>query len=223
MLQNASSAYDAALDAKNIVEFNLRFSKIYAPAHGRIIKKLAEENEFVPPGMPVLVFSEDGKDEWIVKAGVSDKDRMKINFADPANVSFDAYGDKVFNALVTRLAAIADPTTGTFEIELTIKSEDATFINGLAANVSIQTSAGHLVSLIPPDAITETDGNKGYVYVVNASNMTARKIPVTICFISQNNIAVLEPLNKIGNVITKGAAWLEDGSKIKIIKNYTVR
>jgi len=213
-LENATSAYQAALETKNIAEFNLRYSQIVAPANGKIISKLAEENELTGPGMPVLIFSEQGNDEWIVKTGVSDRDIVALKNGDKATVAFDAFEGREFVAHVTQLAQIADQTSGTFEVELSVRPNDAQFINGLVANIKINSSDKRTVSLVPPDAITEADGNKGFVYLVNEKDSTAKKTPVTISHIQNNEIAVLEPLNKMGKVITKGAAYLEDGSKI---------
>ena len=219
VLQNTTSAYDAALETKNIAEFNLRYSQIVAPANGKILSKLAEESELTGPGMPVLVFSEQGTDEWVVKTGVSDKDMVALKKGDKAIISFDAFQGKEFNAQVTQLAESADQNSGTFEVELAVKPVGANFINGLVATIKINSSMKQTVSFLPSEAVTEADGNKGFVYIVNTENETAKKIPITISFIQNNEIAVVEPLNKIGKVITKGAAYLENGSKINVEKN----
>jgi multidrug efflux system membrane fusion protein len=216
LLQDATSAYDAALDNKKIAEFNLRYSQITAPSNGKIIGRLAEENELTGPGMPVLIFTAQGSDEWVVKTGVSDKDRVAIKKGDLATVTFDAFGGREFTGEVTQLAELADQTSGTFEVELTVNPDDAGFINGLVAAVKINSSTTQTVSLLPPNAVTEADGMKGFVYVVNSENSTAKKVAVTICYVKNSEIAVLEPLNKMGKVIVKGAAYLEDGARVEI-------
>jgi len=218
VLQNATSAYDAAFETMNIAEFNLRFSQITAPANGIIISKLAEENELTASGMPVLVFSEQGYDEWVVKTGVSDKDRVAIRKGDQAVIAFDAFQGKEFTGEVTQLAELADQNSGTFEVELTVNPGEARFINGLVATVKINSFTMQTVSLLPPDAVTEANGKTGYVYVVNAENATARKVQVTISSIQNSEIAVFESFNNLGRVVTKGAAYLEDGSRIKLNK-----
>ena len=217
-LQNATSAYQAALETKNIAEFNFQYSRIVAPANGKIIAKLAEENELTGAGMPVLVFSEEGNDDWIIKTGISDKDVVLLNLGDNATITFDAFGSKQFTAKVTQLAQTADPTSGTFEIELAVKPDGYKFINGLVVDVKINSMHTQLVSLVPPDAVVEANGNKGFVYVVDKQNTKARKIPVTIAYMQNSEIAVIEPINKIGRVITKGAAYLEDGVRINEVK-----
>jgi membrane fusion protein, multidrug efflux system len=217
-LQNATSAYEAALENKNIAEFNLRYSRITAPANGRIVAKLAEESEMVGSGMPVFVFTGEGKNEWVVKTGVSDKDIVQIEKGDSAKISFDAYPNQIFEAIVKSVSGISDPMSGTFEVELAINQENNKFINGLVARVNIETRLNRMVTLVPPAALTEADGKKAYVFVIHPKENTARKIPVTIAYFEDTKIAVLEPLNKIGEVVTSGASYLEDGSKVNIVR-----
>jgi multidrug efflux system membrane fusion protein len=217
-LQDAKSAYDAALNNKNIAEFNQRFSSITAPANGKIIAKLSEAHELIGAGMPVVVFTEQGTDEWIVKAGISDKDIVRLNNGDKALVTFDAFPGKSFPANVSQISEAADPLSGTFGIEVTVSSENERLINGFVAKIKIEPQNSQLVTLVPPEALTGADGKKAYVYVVNAADTTAQKVPVTIAYLQNNDVAVLERVNKMGQVITKGASYLEDGSKISIVK-----
>ena len=215
-LQDATSAYKVALENRKIAEFNRQYSHITAPANGKIISKLAEEHELVGPGMPVLVFIEQGKDEWVVKAGVSDKDAVKIKAGDKAEAFFDAFPDKAFPAYVSQIAEMVDPQSGTFEVEITVNPLQERLINGLVAKVNIESLNEQLVTLVPPEAVTEADGRKGYVYVVEAADTTAKKVEITIAYLDNNHIAVIEPINSLGTTITEGASYLEDGTKINI-------
>lgn len=216
--QDATSAYDIALQNKNIAEFNLRYSSILAPANGRVIAKLAEENEMIGPGMPMFVFTGEGKDEWIIKTGVSDRDAVQIEQGNIAEIVFDAFPEQVFNAKVKSISGISDPMSGTFEVELEIQQGKHKFINGLVAQVNIESKNNQTVTLVPSNALTEADGNKGFVYVVQPKDTTAKKVPVTIAYIANTGVAVLEALNKIGPVITSGSSFLEEGSKINVLR-----
>jgi RND family efflux transporter MFP subunit len=215
-LQDVTSAYEVALENSKIAKFNQQYSHITAPANGKIIVKLAEEHELVGPGMPVLVFIEKGNDEWVVKAGVSDKDAVKIKAGDKAEVFFDAFPDKAFPAYVSQIAEMVDPQSGTFAVEVTVNPQQERLINGLVAKVTIESLNQQLVTLVPPEAVTEADGRKGYVYVVEDADTTAKKVEVTIAYLENNYFAVNEPINKLGTVITEGASYLEDGSKISV-------
>lgn len=214
-LQNATSAYQSALETKNIAEFNQQYSQIKAPKDGVVISKLAEENELAGSGVPVLVFSESGRDEWVLKAGVSDKDVVALKNGDEAVVAFDAFPGE-FKGEVTRLSEMADAASGTFEVEITVNPGQVKFINGLVASAKIFSSSARTVTLLPPGAVTEANGKNGYVYLINPGKERATKVPVTISHIQNNAIAVYESLDKIGMVVTKGAAYLENGSKVSI-------
>jgi membrane fusion protein, multidrug efflux system len=216
--QNATSAYESALANKNIAEFNQKFSYIIAPENGKIIAKLSEEHELIGSGMPVLVFTEQGTDEWVVKAGVSDKDIVKVRQGDKAEALLDAYPNTSFNAYVSQVSQAADPQSGTFEIELTVNPGKEKLVNGLVAKVKIESFNKQTVTLVPPDALTEANGKKAFLYVVEKDDTTAKKVPVTIVYLQNNAVAILEPVNKMGKVITQGASYLEDGTKIKISK-----
>jgi membrane fusion protein, multidrug efflux system len=217
-LQDATSAYEAALETKNIAEFNQRYSHIVAPENGKIISKLSEEHELVGPGMPVIIFTEQGTDEWVVKAGLSDKDIIKVKKGDKAEAFLDAFPNNRFPAYISQVSEAADPQSGTFEIELTINPGNEKLINGLVANLKIESINKQTVTLVPSDALTEANGKKAFVYVVEKSDSTAKKVPVTIAYLQNDAVAIIEPINKMGPVITQGAGYLEDGAKVVINK-----
>ncbi len=215
-LQDATSAYEAAVENFNIAHFNQHYSRITAPANGRIIARLAEEHEVVGPGMPVLVFCEDDKEEWVVKTGLSDRDIVRIRKGDKAIAEFDAFPGKKFSAYVSQMAETVDPQSGTFEVEVTVIPQQERLLNGLIAKVTIEYKSEHTVTLVPPEALTEGNGSKGYIFTVDEIDTTARKVPVTIAYIENEYIAVLESVKSLGQVITEGASYVEDGSKISI-------
>ncbi len=216
-LQDATLAYEVALKNRNIAEFNQQYSRITAPADGRIVARLAEEHELVGSGTPILVFSEQGKDEWVVNAGVSDKDAVRIRPGDKAEAFLDAFPGITFSAIVTRVAEMVDPQSGTFEVEIAIDPQHKRLINGLVAKVGIVPPDDQLVTLVPPQAITGADGNKGFVYVVEDDSI-AKKVAVTIAYLDEENIAVVERINQLGQVITDGASYLADGLKVNVEK-----
>ncbi|MFO7370327.1 MAG: efflux RND transporter periplasmic adaptor subunit [Bacteroidales bacterium] len=215
-LQDATSAYEIALRNVNIAEFNRQYSRIQAPSDGIVIATLAEEHELVGAGTPVIVFSEQGSEEWVIKAGLADKVIVKVNKGDRAVAIFDAYPGKKFEAYVSQLTETADPYTGTFEVELTIDPGNERMINGLVAVVYIEAQNNHVVTLVPPEALTEAGGSQGYVYVLQQADTTAKKVPVTIAYLDNHYVAVREPVNNMGLVITEGAAHLENGSKVSL-------
>ncbi|MBN1145359.1 MAG: efflux RND transporter periplasmic adaptor subunit [Bacteroidales bacterium] len=217
-LQDATLAYEVARRNVDISEFNKQYSRINAPSDGIVIATLAEEHEMVGAGTPVVVFSELGSEEWVIKAALADKDIVKVRKGDRAVAVFDAYPGKKFEAHVSQLTETADPYTGTFEVELTIDPGNERMINGLVAVVNIQAQNNQMVTLVPPEALLEAGGLQGYVYVLEHADTTAKKVPVTIAYLDNHCVAVREPVNKMGLVITEGAAYLENGSKVSLVE-----
>jgi RND family efflux transporter MFP subunit len=217
-LQDATSAYNVALENLNIAQFNLQYSKITAPANGKILARLAEEHELIGPGMPVLIISEQGSEQWIVKSGLSDRDIVRISTGDKAEVGFDAFPGKKFAARVSQIDEMVDPQTGTFGVEVTVEAGQDRFMNGMIARVSIKPEFNQSVTMVPSEAIVEGEGQNAFVFVVNEQDSTALKVPVTIAWLENNYIAVREALNEKGSVITEGASYIEDGTKINFKK-----
>lgn len=217
-LQNSTSVYNAALDNSKFAEYKLQLSRIVAPADGRIIAKLAEENEIISSGMPVFVFAAEGNNDWIVKTGVADKDATKIKDGTRAIVKFDAFPDREFHAQVINTACASEQSSGTFEIELSIDSDNELFVNGLVANVTMHLKGSKKVTMIPLTSLVEVDGVNGYVYEVNMSDSTVKKIHVTISSVHTTGITILESLQKTNPIVTQGTLNLYDGAKVNIVK-----
>ena len=57
--------------------FNARHARIEAPAEGVVQRRLAEPDELVAAGQPVLVVGNTGSG-WIVRAALSDRDVMRV-------------------------------------------------------------------------------------------------------------------------------------------------
>jgi len=216
--QNVQTAYQVAQSQLNAAEFNLRHAKIHAPANGRILKRLMEENELVGAGMPVFFFASTEED-WIVRVGISDSDLVRVKLGDPATVRLDAYPALDFQAVVSEIVESADPLTGTYELELKVDPGDKRFVSGFVAEVDIFPSSKNPYFIIPIDALVEADGNRGYVYTVDSSSMTARRLPVKIGFLFEDKVAVESGLESVSSVVSQGAPYLSDGAAVKFIED----
>jgi RND family efflux transporter MFP subunit len=124
-LQNTKTALDIAQKAKEAVAFNEHYSKIYAASDGFVSQKIASEGEVIGPGMPVLAINETQKNNnYLLKVGVTDREWASINPGQTATVTLDGYADKKIDAYVFRKSQAADPTLGSFQIELKLKLND---------------------------------------------------------------------------------------------------
>jgi len=214
--QDAETGLSVARSNLEIAEYNLKYSSITAPANGKILKRLAEINELVDTGRPVFIYgSTEGS--WRVRTGISDRDIVRLNYGDSAEVRFDAYRDERFRAVVSEISQSADPYTGTYEVELMLLPHNKKLIFGFVGDIRIFPKVTESFYLIPMEALTEADGREGTVYYVRPPENIARQIRVDIHRIIDGQVAVSRGLEDIPEVISEGSPYLRDGSIIEIM------
>ncbi len=214
--QNANTALDMAKSNLEIARFNQAHSKIEAPDNGIILKQLVKEDELVSQGYPVFLFGTSGK-YWKVKVGISDRDIVKISMGDSASVTFDAWPGVTFPATVDLVGEMANPLTGTYELDLLLQDKGYRLAAGFIAGADIFPSLKESYLLVPVGAIVEADGQNGYIYVVSDS-MTVSKTKISIKTLFGSEAAISNEDFDFRKVVSQGAAYIKDGEKVKIVK-----
>lgn len=219
-VQDLTTAYKVAQANLNAVRFNAQFARIEAPADGVVLGRLAERDELVAGGQPVLVLGSTDTG-WVVRAALADRDAVRVNVGDTAEVAFDAFPGQPFPGKVTRVAAASDPTTGTFDVEIEVVPGSARFVRGLVAKVTLGIGKGSEAAaasmLVPISALVEASGSVGTVYVLDATGKIARRKQVTVGQIVGDRVIVEAGLEPGQRVITDGAAWLTEGHPVQVV------
>ena len=212
--QNAETGRDVARAELETATFNRRYAIIVAPASGVILKRAAEPGELVQPGMPILTLGSHARGV-VVRAGLADRDVVRVRLGDRAAVRFDAFPGRTFEGTVTELAGASDPMTGTYDVEVTVPAASR-LASGLVGEVEIRPAAAHKVALIPIESLLEADGSHATVFVVSADGRRAERRPVTIAFVAGDRVAVTSGLEGVTTVVTDGAAYLDDGATLRV-------
>lgn len=213
--QNAETGFSVAKSTLEAARFNLQHSRIHAPDDGVILRRLVEEHEVIAPGYPVFIFGTTGK-HWKIKAGLADRDYVRVHSGDTAVVTLDAYPGKSFSAVVSRLGEAANPLTGTYETELLLDDKGERLAVGFVANVEIFPSRAADHYLVPVEALVDADGSKGFVFVLTDSSRVS-KTEVEITGITGVWAAVNGSFPLPASVVTSGAAYLSDGEQVLVI------
>jgi RND family efflux transporter MFP subunit len=215
-VQDARTGLNVAKSTLDIAEFNLGQSEIAAPSDGRVLKKLAAENELIGPGYPVFLFGTDGG-KWSVKASATDRGAVRLAVGDSASVSFDAFPGELFPARVKTVSGAPDPMSGLFEVDLSLNTIKKNMASGLMADVDVFPSDKREMPAVPFEALIDAGGSQAFVFIVTGDSL-AKKTPVRLGFLS-NGTAVLEGgLKKTDRVVTDGAAYLEDGMRVREVR-----
>jgi len=213
-LQDATTGADVARADLATALFNRRYAVIVAPAGGVILERRAEPGELVTAGTTVLVFGSRARGS-VVRVGLADRDVVRIRRGDRAVVRFDALADREFAGRVTEIAAAAEPGTGTYGVEIALP-EASGLASGLVGQVEIQPSTGRSTTLVPVEAVLEADDTEATVYALSEDGTRAERRRVTVAFIAGDRVAVDRGLEGVAAVITDGAAYLNDGSAVRV-------
>lgn len=215
-VQNSRTAVDAARETLRQVDFNRGHASIISPVDGFIIRRLAQPGEMAAPGAPVLVLGAlGGGSRWVLKTGVSDREWSAVQTGDTARVDFDAWPGRSFPAVVSSRSLAADPTNGTFLLELRVgfgAEKPATGMFGRAVITPTVIRKGYS---IPYESLLEADGSTGFVFVTD-DRRTVRRVPVTIASLTQERVFVSSGLEGHAWVVTSGSPYLLDGSAIRV-------
>ncbi|MFO1496483.1 MAG: efflux RND transporter periplasmic adaptor subunit [Lysobacterales bacterium] len=218
-LQDLTTQRDIAAQAVKATRFNREYAVITAPSDGVVLRKLAEARETVAPGAPVLVLgSADGG--YVLKASLADRDVVQLALGDAAEVRFDALPGERLNARVTRLPAAADARTGMFDVELALAGQDARLRSGLVARLALTpaTAGASTRVQVPIAAILEGDRQRASVFVYDRADSRVHRQAVDIAFIDDDRVALAAGLEVGASVVTEGAAYVEDGKKVRLIE-----
>ncbi|WP_310397156.1 efflux RND transporter periplasmic adaptor subunit [Hymenobacter sp.] len=217
-VENLRTAYAVAQEQVRIARFNRQFSEIRAPVAGRIVRKLLNEGELAAPGTPVLFMNATtGADTWTLKAGVADKDWARLRVGDPATVRLDAYPDRDFTGRVSRLAAGADPASGTWQIDIQVRPQaGAALATGLFARASLRPRQQAAYHVVPAEALIEGEGENAFVFAPAATGSRVRKLPIRVAFLDGGRVYVRAGLDSVAQVVAQGAGFLTEYSTINV-------
>lgn len=212
-LQNARTAMELAQSEEKIANFNLKHSRIVAPADGRVQKVLTEKGEMIAPGQPAILFATTGND-WVVRIPLPDKDIVKFTPGDSASITIDAFPNDHFPATVLEVGSFADPFTGTFEVELLLSEAHPGFRSGFVARVDLYPSYVISGYWVPMTALHDLEERRGKIFVLDSTRAVEREI--TTGPIYKGGIIVTGGLEGTELVIAEGSAFLQDGQQVRI-------
>ena len=219
-LQTAEAVAQAGVRA---ARFNRGTAQIVASASGTVLARLAQPKEVIGAGQPVLLLGDISKG-FVIKAGLTDRQVVRVKRGDALQVSLDAVPDKTFAGQVLEVGLSADPRVGTYRLEGQLKlSADETkmVLPGMVGRVKAMTATGPQLTYIPLTALIEGDQKKAWVFVAQPNGASkgqyvVKRTEVEPAFIQANTVALKAPLPAGSHVVTSGVTFLNDGETVMV-------
>lgn len=217
-MQNAETAKNIAASQLEIATFNRQYSSIVTPITGHILKRFVEEGEMVSSGQPIYKIGSSGtKGSQIIRVGLSDRDIVKLKRNDNAVIQFDAFPKKEYLGKVSEIAQTSHPSTGLYDIEITLSSYFPELKNGFISKVEIQPSQNSELYKVPMSALVEGNGKTARIFY-SLDKKTVRDKLVDVHEIKGNYFTIsTNQLPKGTYIVTGGAPYLKNNDLIKVI------
>lgn len=210
--QVAQANIKQAEAALKLAQLQLDEATVKAPFDGTVAELYVSEGSTVSPQTPIALFVSKNLE---VEVKVEENRIAQLVKNQNASLRVVAYPDQDFPAVVTSIAAVADPNTHTFTVKVTPVDKDGLLRSGMYANVSILVKEKQDAVLAPRAAVT-TVNNQPTVYVVKDNKVEQR--PVSTGLSNNDNVEILSGLQPGETVVISGQTNLIDGAPVEVVK-----
>ncbi|MEM6262943.1 MAG: efflux RND transporter periplasmic adaptor subunit [Bacteroidota bacterium] len=217
-VQDLKTVLELAQADLEIAKFNQQYSRIISPVSGKILKSFAEANQLVNPGDPIcLIATGSGSQSLVMRMGLADRDVVRINLGDSAQLMFDAHPGEIFKGSVSEIAENADPRTGAFEVELSLAPSKSRMKSGFIGRANIFPGQQTPYYRVPMNALVAGEAEKAWVFVPDTETSTAHRVQVRPDRIADEDFIIsTNELTGHRYLITEGAAYLQAGDSIQL-------
>ncbi len=204
--------------ALRLTKTRLRQATIRAPIEGVIGKRYVDRGADVGPSAPIVRIV--SMDKVKVVAQVVEKELAQLKAGVVAEVSVDAYPEKVFHGSIVRISPTLDPASRTADVEVELNNEDHLLKPGMFARVDLVVQRRSGVFLLPRDSLLRQDGPPA-VFVHDSGRAFFREVRLGLQ--GETNMEILNGLEEGDEVILVGHYDLKDGMPVKVLRRQEIK
>ena len=162
--------------------------------------------------LPIITVAQVNPVKIIIN--VPESELSKVSKGMPAHITFDTYGDEVFEGTVTMVSPTVDTNSRTFGVEISLQNKDNRILPGMFGRVKLDLgSANHVV--VPDRAVVKQPGSANqYVYVYHNGKVSYNKVEIGQRL--GNAYELLSGVEPGDTVVVTGQTKLADGIPVEI-------
>ncbi|MBR6432081.1 MAG: efflux RND transporter periplasmic adaptor subunit, partial [Muribaculaceae bacterium] len=202
--------YDANARAIRTMQEN---TVLTSPVSGMVTAKNYDAGD-LPSGLPILTIEQQNPLKVIVNVNESEYPKVKRGM--PVTVTFDTYGDEVFQGQVYLIHPTVDATSRTFEVEVAITNRNDKVRTGMFARVNFNYGTNQSVTVLDRAIQKQVGSGIRYVWVYQGGEVEFREVELGQRL--EDRYEVLGGLVPGTQVVISGASRLQDGAKVQIKK-----
>lgn len=190
----------------------LNYSLLYADQPGIISSISVEAGQVVSAGQTILTIVQDGERE--IEISVPENRIEELRKATQFKVAFWALPSTTVEGKVREIAPMADATTRTYKVRISLINPPQEIKLGMTAAVTISNAMQTASLTIPLSAVYQTDSSP-QVWVIKDNVVNLRSVQTGN--FSGNQIQILAGLNPGETIVTAGVQKLRPGQKVRTI------
>lgn len=204
-LESARGKYEGA-------QAQLSYSEIRSPIAGVVTDRPLYAGETVASGSPLITVMDTSA--LLARIHLSQLQAQMLKAGDAASVDVPGLPDPV-DGKITLVSPATDPGSTTVEVWVRIENRKGALRPGTAVHVTLDGRAVPNALVVPTEAIVVGASGKPTVMVVGSDGV-AHQTAVETGIAGDDTTQILSGLSAGQQVVTVGAASLDDGTRVKI-------
>lgn len=212
-LRSNEAKLESVKSSMELAKDQLRYSELHADFDGVITAVGVEPGQIVNVGQMVVRLAQPGeKDAVFSIAETAFRERQ----AQPPEIMVTLLSNPgiVADGVVREVSPVADPTTRTYQVKVTLKDPPDQMRFGSSVVGRLKSSTAPVV-VLPASALFDKGGNAA-VWVVDPASGTVLLKPVVVNRYETDRVVVGEGLAKGDIVVTAGVNRLRENQKVRL-------
>ncbi|WP_024868078.1 efflux RND transporter periplasmic adaptor subunit [Pseudoxanthomonas suwonensis] len=204
----AEAQVATARAGRDAAQLRRDYAELRAPADGIISRRLVQPGQVVAAGTELLRLIRDGRLEW--RAELPERQLALVRVGNPVEL---AYQGRTVSGRVRAVSPGVDAQsrTGTLYVDL---PEPGPLKAGVYLEGRIVTGNGQAL-MLPSEAVVQRDGHS-YVFVLGEDQSVQRQ-RVRTGLAEGGRIEIVEGLEPGREVVVKGAGFLGEGDRVRVV------
>ena len=191
----------------------LSYTEVRASFAGQVVSRHVEPGDTVQPGKALLVLVPEGVTELV--ALIDERNLSLLRPGQPAVASADAYPQRQFAAVVSRIAPSVDAQRGAVQVNLTVATPPAYLREDMTISVEIEVLRKPAALTLPLEAVHDIESGHPWVWRVDDQDRVHRT-PVTLGVRAGSRVEVMSGVSTGSRVVDVAAAGLKAGQRIRV-------
>jgi HlyD family secretion protein len=211
-LKAAKGDFESARGKYQGAQAQLSYSEIRSPIAGVVTDRPLYVGETAASGAPLITVMDTSA--LLAKIHLSQSQAQILKAGDEASVAVPGLDDPV-SGKISLVSPATDPGSTTVEVWVRIENPKGTLRPGTAVHVTLDGRSIPHALIVPSEAIVMGSSGKPSVLVIGRDGV-AHQTAVTTGIAGDEQTQILSGLSAGQQVITTGAASLDDGTHVKV-------